>query len=313
MRIGIGVGFVLLSALAYASTPAFVTLSYGTHLNAVSLVALRCLAGAVVLAVLARNWRNARLDGPTATRLLLLGGLLFGPQMLLYFLALQRLDTAITVALVYTYPAIVVMMVGFRERTRPPPLVVGLLLIATVGVVAAAGVKQSAEGSALGVALALATALGYASYVLLSDTAVQRVPPLHAGAVVLLGAGLSSLVLGAAAGRAQLPASAAGWIYLGLHGVVIVPVGLAAYYAGLRRLGPSLTSIIDICQPALAAIIGAIALGEHTSAVQRIGIVLILLTAAALPIAGRLDRRVPAEKASTDARPAEPSSRVARD
>ena len=278
-----GVGFVLLSALAFASTPALVTLSYRAQLNAVSLVGLRCIIGAVVLLMLAARRHEARIDRPTSVRLLLLGGVLFGPQMLLYFTALRYLDTGVGSALVYTYPALVLALVAARERRLPSMSVGVLLVVALLGVTAVTTGHGAGPVSVVGIALALGTALLYAGYVLVSETVLKVVPPLRASAIVLVGAGLSSLAAGLITGAFEVPKGTAAWSLLAAHGLLVIPVGMAAYYAGLRRLGATQASIIDTAQPALVALIGVAFLSESLGVTQGVGVALILTAVVCLP------------------------------
>lgn len=289
---GIGVTFVLLSSLAFASTPAFAQLAFAARLNGVSLVSFRCLIAAMVLWMLARAFDEPAIAIGLRVRLFLLGALLFGPQMALYFAALQRLDTSITVAVVYVYPAVVALIVAIRLR-RPPPLTeVMLLVLALVGVGVIALVHGQAPNSGSGMVLAAVTAVIFAIYVLASDALVRDVPPILAASVVLAGSGFSALLIASISRKLALPNGQAGWLYLGLHGLVIVPVGLASYYAGLKRLGATRASVVDTSQPAIASVIGVAALGEHLEPLQILGIMAIVIAVLGLPIlaAGRARR-----------------------
>lgn len=288
-----GVALVLLSALAFGSTPALASLAFTAHLNGLSLVAFRCLLASVVLALISTGLRESGLDRRTAVRLFGLGALLFGPQMVLYFAAIQRLDTSITVAVVYIYPAVVAAAVGVRLRRLPPALDLVLLVVAVVGVGAVALARAGSASSTAGVMLAVATAVIFAGYVIASDVVIREAPPIAAGGVVLAGAGFSALVAAAALGQLELPVSGPGWVLVGLHGVIIVPVGLAAYYAGLKRLGATRSSIVDTAQPAIAAVIGVLALGERLNLVQVVGMIAIVFAVLGLPLAaaGRARRK----------------------
>lgn len=284
VSVTIGVGFVLLSAVAFASTPAFVRLAYTAQINGLSLVAFRCLIAAAVLWLAARVIREKTATRGPAWRLVMVGALLFGPQMWTYFAALEQLDTSITVAIVYIYPALVAILVALRARRLPKAAEISLLLLGLGGVAVIVLANSVGTGSKIGVLLAAVTALGYAMYVFAADATVGDTPPLAAASLVLLGAGGSSVVMALLNGQLDFPSSATGVGYVALHGVIIVPIGLAAYYAGLKRLGATLTSLVDTSQPAIAALIGVAVLGERLLPVQALGIAAIVVAVLGLPV-----------------------------
>lgn len=300
LTVTVGVGFVLLSALAFASTPAFVRLAYTAQINGLSLVAFRCLIAAVALWAVGRVVREKSAAPGAAWRLVLLGALLFGPQMWAYFAAIERLDTSITVAVVYIYPALVAALVAVRARKLPKTAEMALLGLGLCGVGVIVLANPVGAGSVLGLVLAAATAVGYALYVFSASTAVGDTPPLAAASLVLLGAGVSSVVLAAAAGRLEFPTTSLGVGYMALHGVIIVPIGLAAYYAGLKRLGATFTSLVDTSQPAMAAVIGVLALGEHLMPVQLLGIAAIVVAVLGLPVMAVIQARKPTASRGAD-------------
>ncbi|MFQ4149669.1 DMT family transporter [Arthrobacter sp. LAPM80] len=280
----IGVGFVLLSALAFGSTPAFVRLAYTAQINGLSLVVFRCLIAAAVLWLVARLVREKAAPWGNAWRLILVGAFLFGPQMWAYFAALGRLDTSITVAVVYVYPALVAILVALQARKVPQGAEIGLLVLGLCGVGTIVLANPVGTGSAAGLVLAAVTAVGYALYVFSAGTVVGDTPPLAAASLVLLGAGSSSVVAALVTGQLEFPQTVVGAGYLALHGVVIVPIGLAAYYAGLKRLGATFTSLTDTSQPAIAALIGVLALSERLLPVQILGMVAIVVAVLGLPV-----------------------------
>lgn len=272
-------------------------LAYTAQINGLSLVAFRCLIAAAVLWIVGRVVREKMATLAAAWRLVLLGALLFGPQMWTYFAALERLDTSITVAVVYIYPALVAILVACQRRKVPKLAEMALLGLGLCGVAVIVLAIPVGADLGLGMVLAAGTAVGYALYVFSAGAAVGNTPPLAAASLVLLGAGVSSVVCAAVVGELQFPMSAVGVGYMALHGVVIVPIGLAAYYAGLKRLGATFTSLTDTSQPALAALIGVVALGEKLLPVQLLGIAAIMVAVLGLPVMAMFQsRNVPSSR-----------------
>jgi inner membrane transporter RhtA len=65
---------------------------------------------------------------------------------------------------------------------------------------------------------------------------------------------------------------------------VIAVVGLIIPFAleleGLRRLEPRIVAVIYSIDPAIAAVVGLLALGEHLTALQVVGLVAVMIASA---------------------------------
>ena len=280
-----GLGFVLLSACAYGITPALFKLAYRAHLDELSLIGLRSAAAAVLVAAAAWVIREPGIPPRAATRLVALGAGLYGPQMWLYFAALHWLDTTVAVAAAYVYPTIVAVIVAVRRRRPPPAVEVALIGVAALGVAAIALSGGPARADPLGLALVLTAALLYAGYVVVAASVTVDLPTLGSTAWMLAGTAVATLGAAAATGRLALPAGPTAWTYLLVHGLVVVPVGLVAFYAGLRRLGPVRTSLVDNLQPVIAVTVGSTVLGERLTLSRALGITLVSIAVVGMPAA----------------------------
>ncbi len=282
-----GLAFVLLSACAYGITPAMIRLAYRADLNELSVISLRSAIAAVLIWVAARVVGEARIRRTAALRLAALGAVLYGPQMWLYFAALRRIDTAVAVAAVYIYPVIVAVIMAVRLRQPPPAAVIALVAVAVLGVATITASAGPSRVGALGIAFAL-VALVYAVYVVLAASITATLPSLGSAAWVLTGATASTLIAAALTGQLALPGTRLAWGYVMMHGLMLVPVGLVAFYAGLRRLGPARTALVDTLQPVIAVSVGMAVLGERLAPGRAVGIALVVLAVVGMPVlAGR--------------------------
>jgi len=278
-----GLAFVLLSACAYGITPAMIRLAYRADLNELSVISLRSAIAAVLIWVAARVVGEARIRRTAALRLAALGAVLYGPQMWLYFAALRRIDTAVAVAAVYIYPVIVAVIMAVRLRQPPPAAVIALVAVAVLGVATITASAGPSRVGALGIAFAL-VALVYAVYVVLAASITATLPSLGSAAWVLTGATASTLIAAALTGQLALPGTRLAWGYVMMQ----VPVGLVAFYAGLRRLGPARTALVDTLQPVIAVSVGMAVLGERLAPGRAVGIALVVLAVVGMPVlAGR--------------------------
>ena len=121
-----------------------------------------------MLALLAR-----RTLAVTPLRILLppfvLGLTLYGLETGLFFASLERIDVSLASLLVCSYPAIVVAGAVLLGRERASKRRVVALVVALAGVVLALAGGIGGAIDPIGIVLALAAAVIYASYVLVSD------------------------------------------------------------------------------------------------------------------------------------------------
>src|SRR5262249_14654344 len=112
---------------------------------------------------------------------------------------------------------------------------------------------------------------GYAGYVLASSSLLKRTDPLGLAALLCTGA---ALALGAdALARGDLIVRG------GVHGALLVVavallstvLGIAAFLAGVRRLGPARASIVSSVEPALTAVFGFAVFGDRFGPLQLLG------------------------------------------
>ena len=292
-----GLGLVLLSACAYGSTPALIKFAYRAQLDELSLIALRSAIGAAFIALVTWIVGEALIPPGAAVRLAALGALCYGPQMWLYFASLHWIDTAVAVGTGYLYPAVLVLLTAIRHRRPPPAVEVILVGVALLGIGLITLTAGPSRVDPIGVAFAAVAAVGYAVYVLLAASLTAGLPALGTSAWVLAGTAASTGAAAAVSGHLALPTGGPAWGYVLVHGLVVVPVGLIAFYAGLRRLGPTRTALVDTVEPVIAVVVGMAVLGEVLMPGRALGIALVVSAVAGMPVlAGRRGR--PGRRAS---------------
>ena len=294
---GRGASLALASAAAFATTGILSQFAFGAGANIVSLLSGRYLLCAALLwsaVALLRLGVPARRD---ALLVLGLGAGLISIQSCLFFHSLQRIPPGLADMLMFVYPALVTagaILLRREQLSRRRVAALGLALSGVAVVLLAGG---SASIDLLGVLLALSAAVGYATYLLLTEKVVQRSHPVALTALMTTGAGTAYLVaglLGAGGGlRLDLPANA--WlvtIAITLTGTIVPFVGFAA---ATRHLGASTASIIATVQVPFTAVLAALVLGQSPATVQIIGAALVLSAVGVLqarPVPVRWRRRL---------------------
>jgi drug/metabolite transporter (DMT)-like permease len=155
---------------------------------------------------------------------------------------------------------------------RPPARTVPRTLLVLLG---AGGLRSDV----IGVALALGAAVTYTVYILVADTVVHRLPPVVLAAWVMTGAAVALAARAAVTDGVDLTFRAAGWVWVGCIAVVSTVVAMLAFFAGMRRTGPSIAAILSTFEPVVTAALAALALGEFLTPVQLVGGVLVLCSA----------------------------------
>ena len=217
-----------------------------------------------------------RLDR-SAVRGALFGAGIISLQVAFLFAAFARLPVAIAVALHYTYPAMVMVISSVVTRRAPRPRAAATLIVSLAGVALVVLAAAQGGGSALGCAFALGSGLLYAinmvlaSRLLRTDSALRLVTSLQVGMAIVFGAWFLLH------DHARLDVTTAGWGWLALLVILGTALPIAALFAGLKHVAPTVAATISTLEPVAAAGYAALLLGEHLSPQQMLGGALVLL------------------------------------
>jgi drug/metabolite transporter (DMT)-like permease len=130
--------------------------------------------------------------------------------------------------------------------------------------------------------MGVGAALAYTAYILVADSAGIAVPPLELSALVCAGATFTFTVVGLAGGWIDLGFDGEGWLWLGLIAVVSTAVPIAAFFAGMARVGPSTASILSTFEPVVTVTLAYLAFSERLSVPQLFGAALVIAAAVML-------------------------------
>lgn len=276
---------VLLAAICFGTTGTAQAVGPGT--SPVAVGAARIVLGGLLLALVARGLRvrmprvGAPLVGMAAAVVV---------YQLSFFAAVRLTGVAVgTVVAIGTGPAAAGALGRLVNGERLSARWAQATALAAVGVVLLAG-DGGASVDLTGVALAVASGVGYATYTVLSKRMLDAgEAPEGVMAAGFGGAGLLLLpvLLAAGPGFLATPGGLAMALYL-----AAVPTALAyvLFSRGLRRLSSGETATLVLAEPLTASVLGVVALGEHPSAVAGAGALLVL--AGLLVLAAPARRRV---------------------
>ncbi len=207
------------------------------------------------------------------------GALCYTLGSLLDFYALTLIDAGLERALLFTYPAMVVLAVAVIARRWPAGNILLALAMTWLGVALAVGVfeRNLLAANAVGAACVLACAATFAAYFLLSERYIREVGPLAFTAFAMTGAALG-LVAWYLPRHAALPSvpDEATW---GLLGVLVVfctvaPVLMVA--EGVKRIGAERGALVSTVGPPFTILVAWAVLDESLHAAQLAGAALIV-------------------------------------
>lgn len=285
---------VLFSAACFGAMAVFGKLAFAAGVPSGSLVLLRftaagLLLGALLLArpALRRDETAAGPRWPAVLIALGLGAFGYAVQASLYFAALERLDASLVALVLYTFPVMVTVGAVLLGRERFTVARVVALVTATLGTVLVLAGAGAVGFDGVGVLLALAAAVTYTVYILVSDTVLHRLPPVVLSTLVMTGAAVALALRSIATGGIELGFEPSGWLSIGCIVVVSTVLAVLAFFAGLKRTGASTTSILSTFEPVVSAALAAAVLGEVLAPVQLLGAVLVLTAAVVVSVRPR--------------------------
>lgn len=283
----IGFAFIALSATGFATLAIFGKLAYAAGMGLPTLLALRFAGAALLMWVYVLATRGqVVLPRRRVVALLALGAIGYAVQASLYLGALVFISAALTGMLLYTYPAFVVLLAWLVDGDRPDRLRWIALGLALIGTTLTAGRPESV-GHPIGLALGVGAGLWYSGYITISDRLIRDVPSLTATTYVVTGAAGSFVFGGALFRQLGFDFGPDGWAAAGGMVLLATVVPIAAFFAGLARVGPARAAILSTLEPVITVILAVLLLGERLTSNQITGGALILTAVLLLQTRGQ--------------------------
>jgi len=300
-----GALFVMAAAALFAVKGLFAKALYARGVHYDTVVTVRALV-ALPLFVAAAGMRDGGLGRIVRAkpRSLLIaafaGFLCYCVGALTDFYALTMLDASIERVLIFSYPAIVVVIGSTLTRTLPAPSVVVGTVLTYVGIFFAIGGidVEMLRANWVGATWVLASALTYAVYYIISERYTRELGSSLYTLAAMSAAGLALAVYWSV-GHDTAELAALGpydWLLLLLVGTVsyFVPASLQA--EGVRRIGAQRGAVLSTVGPPTTIFFAWLLFDERMTAWQVLGVALIVGGILALDIA-RTSKRSPTPSA----------------
>jgi drug/metabolite transporter (DMT)-like permease len=267
-----GILLVAASAAGFGTLAIFGRYAYADGMDAWTISFLRFSLAAVFMLGLLFVRREPLPSGMVLLRLIVMGILAYVGGSFAYLTALQYASAGLVAVLLYLYPVFVALL-AVVVLHEPINAVKWLALaMALGGTILAVG---PLSGQALGILLAVGSAVFYATYIIVGKEAMRQVSPVQSAAVIFATAGVCNGLL-MLLGGPRFPATAGGWAAITGLVVIATVLPVAAFLAGLKRIGPTNAAMLSTLEPVVTIVLAALWLGETPTPLSLLGGVLIL-------------------------------------
>ena len=264
---------MFLSSTGFATVPTFTIKIYEHDTNAMGVMSVRfTLAAALMFVVRAVMVRNTPWPSVKNTAKLLLWGVCITGISLTYFVAINDIDTGLAIVLFYANPLFIVFGSWIIWKKRPSRNVLISLIFTMIGVFITVG--QIGNASLGAVALVLLSAIFFTIYLLGLSHSLEQTDVITSVVLVNAGGAISYWLLHATSPgslTSEFPHDSVAWLYVA--GLVIfgTVTPILAGFAGLKRVGPNMVSVLTTLEPVLAIAAGVIFLAEDITVNRVIG------------------------------------------
>ena len=275
----LGLAAMVLSASSYGLVPVFARFAYDAGMTPIGLMAVRYTAVSAIM-IAGQRMLGRPLWPPPGDRLIgIATGILFPIVAYGYLAAIDRIPVSLAVLLFFTYPPQVALVAWMRGEPLGMRRALGVAA-AFIGLALALGVKIGSL-DAIGVGLALMGSAAYTLMIITLGSAMTRVDPGTLNLTVMAVSALICVPIALATDQMTWPGTVRG--ILGLVGVFAsYVVGVVAFFAALKRIGPVRTALLSQLEPAVSIVAALLVLKEQISAIQGVGIVLLMMALWAL-------------------------------
>ena len=275
-----GLAFVALSAASFGAMAIFARAAFAGGTNVTGILVARFAIAGLVLTLLMVAMRRPWPRGRPLAVAIGMGAVGYVGQAMCFFAALQYASAGLVALLLYVYPTIVCLLSAlfFGEKLTGKKL--ALLAVGFAGLALMLG---GGTGTPTGIALGLAAAAFYSVYIVVGAHELAGTDALASTTVVCLAAFAMVCAIGLVE-TPRFPQVAWGWAALAAIALVSTVVAILAFFAGLKRVGPSLASVVSTLEPVVTVALAWLVLGESLTTAQFAGGALVLVAAVLLAV-----------------------------
>lgn len=279
-----GIFYAAISSMSFGFSPLFTLALVAYGLSGVDILAYRWSVAASVLIIYSLfKKKSLRLNSFDEAWKVILLSILRALTSFTLLISYENIASGIASTINFMYPVIVTlcMMIFFGEQKSL--LNIGAVIFAILGVyILASGGNLNVDGgnTALGLTCSLISAFSYAAYfVVMKRVKADKIEVVKFNTWIMLLCALYFIAGGLIMhGRFTIVTSPSAWLYILGLGLWATMVSNITGVKAVRRIGPTLTSILGALQPLTAVVLGIVFLDEHLGLKTIAGMAMILIT-----------------------------------
>lgn len=278
--------FAAVSAAAYGTNPAFAVPLYEHGMNPNSVLLFRYALGLPILAFIMKSRGlsfRLRKNEIIMTAIL---GILMALSSLTLFEAYNYINAGIASTLLFVYPVMVAVMMGFFHHEKLGPAIIICLIVMSAGLRLLMKPQGDAQISMFGVILVMVSALTYAFYIIIVNLSkpVSSIPTTKLTFYVLCWGTLLFLTLAPVKYGYTAPSAPLDWINLCALAMIPTVLSLVCTTRAIQLIGSTPTAILGALEPVTAVALSVMFLGQPVTLQETIGGMLVV--AATLMVIG---------------------------
>lgn len=212
-----------------------------------------------------------------------MGAIGYAGMATLMFSSFYYMSASIVELLFYSYPTLVCLLTRLVDKEP---------ITAHKGIVLAAGfvglllvlIGPAGTVSVPGVIMAFTTAVMYAAFIVLSNRLIRNVTPLVSSAHITTSSAAALVLFAAFQGDLQLVREPASWAAIAGVAVFSTVVAVAAFFAGVKRIGSTRASMLSTLEPVVTLACSAVLFHERLRPLQWLGVTVVLVSLVAMEL-----------------------------
>ena len=279
-----GIFYAAISSASFGFSPVFTLALLVAGLSSFDTLAYRWSTAAAVLMAYAlyRN-KTLRISSREEAWKIIILSILRAVTSITLLYGYANISSGIASTINFMYPVVVTacMMLFFGENKSKLNILAVILAIIGVYLMASGdGLRVPGGNTALGLTCSIISAFTYAAYfIVMKRSNADKIEALKFTTwIMMLSAAYFIAGCFISDGSITLVTNPVHWIYILGLGLWATMVSNFTGVKAVRRIGPTLTSILGALQPLTAVLLGVLFLDEHLGPKTIIGIILILVT-----------------------------------
>lgn len=268
---------IIISSMFFGALPLLTKIGYDGGANAETMLAIRFILASVLVwgyLLLTRTRIKVTLKELVVFALVAVFG--FGMMAYTYFNAFYYIPSSMAAMIMFCYPAVVTFASSVMLKSRITRAKIIALIMVTGGAIVMSW--GDLAFNLKGILFALASMLLYSIYILYlgSKYTFNKEPKVLTGFIILFVA-IFFIIFGSVRGQINLNIQNSSWIAALAMAIFSTFLAIMLFYAGVKKIGPAVSSIISTMEPLTAVFLGVFILHEQLKLVQWLGALLIIL------------------------------------